>query len=87
MNALNNPSETSKAFVMNITELMKTMPNPHEDLAPWENLYQDVEFYVDTIGHKLDPSRTVAARKLEMQFFKDEHLYEGTKKGRAREGT
>ena len=44
LNASNNQSETSKAFVMNVTELMKTMPNPHEDLDPCEKLYQDFEF-------------------------------------------
>ena len=70
LNTLNSPSETSKAFVMKITELMQTMPIPHEDLDLWEKLYEDVEFYDDTTGHKLDQSRAVAARKLEMQFFK-----------------
>ena len=71
LNASNNPNETSKAFITNITELMKTMPNPHEDLDPWEKLYEDVKLYDDTNGHKLDQSRAVAAKTLEMQFFKE----------------
>ena len=60
---------------MKIIELMQTMPIPHEDLDLWEKLYEDVEMYADTIGHKLHQSRAVAARKLEVQFFKDMNVY------------
>ena len=85
LNTLNSPSETSKAFVMKITELMQTMPIPHEDLDLWEKLYEDVEFYADTIGHKLHQSRAVAARKLDMQFFKEMNVYTNVQRKEAQE--
>ena len=67
--------DEGKMHVMNITDLMKKMPSPHDETDRWEDLYGNVEFYDDVSGHMLDQKRAIASRKLEMEFFKKMNVY------------
>ena len=79
-------SEQKKIHVMNITKMMENMPTPHEAADPWEELYKGVNFYDDIIGHVMDQKRAVAARKLEMDFFKQMMVYTKVPRKEAQDG-
>ena len=50
--------------------------SPHED-EQWRELYENVEFTDDVNGgNALDKDKVIAARRLEMQFFKKMGLFE-----------
>ena len=81
-----NMSEQKKIHVMNITKMMENMPTPHEAADPWEELYKGVNFYDDITGHVMDQKRAVAARKLEMDFFKQMMVYTKVPRKEAQDG-
>ena len=45
---------------MNITEMMESMPTPHEAVEPWEILYRNVNFYDDVIGNQMNQKIAMA---------------------------
>ena len=44
--------QMARSHVVNITEMMKSMPTPHESVEPWEILYGDVNCYDDVTGNQ-----------------------------------
>ena len=57
-------------------QILEKMESPHED-ERWRGLYENVEFTDDVNGgNALDKDKVIAARRLEMQFFKKMGVFE-----------
>ena len=57
-------------------QILEKMESPHED-EQWRELYENVEFTDDVNGgNALDKDKVIAARRLEMQFFKKMGVFE-----------
>ena len=59
-----------------IMQILEQMESPHDD-EQWRELYENVEFTDDVNGgNALDKDMVIAARRLEMQFFKKIGVFE-----------
>ena len=62
--------------VSKIMQILEKMERPHED-EHWREWYENVEFTDDVNGgNALDKNKVIAARRLEMQFFKKMGVFE-----------
>ena len=69
----NQSSSIRSSDVSKIMQILEKMESPHEN-EQWRELYENVEFTDDVNGgNALDKDKVIAARRLEMQFFKKIH--------------
>ena len=60
--------------------------SPHYDDTDWSSMHEGIKFYEDVNGgEQLDKDKVIAARKLEMQFFKKMGVYSKVDKKRCPE--
>ena len=72
----NQSSSIRSSDVSKIMQILEKMESPHED-EQWRELYENVEFTDDVNGgNALDKDKVIAARRLEMQFFKKMGVFE-----------
>ena len=81
-----NTEQKKKAYVMNVANMMENMPTPHEEADLWAELYKDVSFYDDITGYAMDQEKAIAARKLEMDFFRKMNVYTKVPRREAQDG-
>ena len=75
-----------KIHVMNIAKLLENTPTPHEAAHPSHELYKGVHFYDGITNHVMDQERAIAARRLEMDFFKKLMVYTKVQRKEAPDG-
>ena len=78
LSSMQNDYRSEKEEKTDITDIIKKVAfkmqaeqSPHEIDEDWASLYEGVKFYDDMNGgEELDKEKVIAARRLEMQFFK-----------------
>ena len=83
LSSMQNDSRSEKEEKTDITDIIKKVAfkmqaeqSPHEIDEDWASLYEGVKFYDDMNGgEELDKEKVIAARRLEMQFFKKMGVY------------
>ena len=72
----NQSSSIRSSDVSEIMQILEKMESPYED-EQWRELCEKVEFTDDVNGgNALDKDKVIAARRLEMQFFKKMGVFE-----------
>ena len=83
LSSMQNDYRSEKEEKIDITDIIKKVTfkmqaeqSPHEIDEDWARLYEGVKFYDDMNGgEELDKEKVIAARRLEMQFFKKMGVY------------
>ena len=72
----NQTSSIRSSDVSKIMQILEKMESPHEE-EQWRELYENVEFSNDVNGgNALNKDKVIAARRLEMHFFKKMGVFE-----------
>ena len=71
--------------IMQVIPQGPSQPSPHdaEQQDAHDCLYDNVHFFDDLTGHKLEKERAIAARKLEIEFFRKMGVYTKVPRGEA----